>query len=314
MLGRTAHHGHKIDGRERVLTKNTIEENFRGARGVKILCFSSIVVLAFLIASISSVWAQAPVYSTRNSLTAQMEVRLQQMEEQIRGLTGRVEKQIYEINQLKQQVKTLEMSQTTGSTLPANPGAGQIAVPETEKGTGTGTGQGHNLSYDLSGKSIMAPPAQKNPLNLAFKPPVIAGMKTAVPGGGTTDATALYEQAYANLKVKKYQEAQEEFEKFLTEHKEHVLAANAKYWLGETYYVRGEYKKAARIFAEGFQAYPKSAKAPDILLKLGMSLNGLGKKKDACVALSQVSVKFPTGSEPVLARAAQEMEKLGCES
>ena len=113
--------------------------------------------------------------------------------------------------------------------------------------------------------------------------------------------------------VKKYQEAQEGFDAFLESHPDHVLSANAKYWLGETYYVRGNYKKSARIFAEGFQTYPDSAKSPDILLKLGMSLVGMKKNKEACVALSQVEVKFPNGSGPVIKRARTEMEKLDCE-
>ncbi len=326
----TAHRGHKIDGQEHVLIKQEDQANFRGALlkkawGVKILCLSSMTVL-LLCGGTAQAWAQSPVYSTNSSTSAQTEVRLQQMETQIRELTGRVEKQIYEINQLKQQVKTLKSQDgSQGSSgvsgidhgsrtneLPranvvngAPLGSGQILVPEREKARG---------SYDLSGTSVMAKSAPKNPLNLNFKPPETLGMKTAVPGGGTTEATALYEHAYANLKIKEYQKAQEEFQTFLKEHSDHVLAANAKYWLGETYYVRGEYKKSARTFAEGFQTYPESAKSPDILLKLGMSLNGMGKKKDACVALSQVPVKFPTGAETILTRAAQEMKKLGCES
>ncbi|HPF77682.1 MAG TPA: tol-pal system protein YbgF [Alphaproteobacteria bacterium] len=283
--------------------------NLRGAQGVKVLCLSSMTVLLSVCGSGIAI-AQSPVYTTNNP-NAQMEVRLQQMEAQVRDLTGRVENQVYEINQLKQQIKQLEMGAPGTSAgfdngpktneLPRvapPPGAGQIGVP----------------TRDMPGQSVMAKPEQSNPFNLDLKPQEIEGMKTAVPGGGTTEATALYEQAYANLKVEKYEEAEKEFEKFLTNYGDHVLAANAKYWLGETYYVRGDYKKAARTFAEGFKTYPESAKSPDILLKLGMSLNGMGKKKEACVALSQVSVKFPTGSEPVVERAEKEMEKLGCDS
>ena len=51
--------------------------------------------------------------------------------------------------------------------------------------------------------------------------------------------------------------------------------------LGETYYVRGDFPNAARAFAEGFQKYPKSGKAPDNLLKLGMSLQAQGKPEQA---------------------------------
>src|SRR3546814_4312161 len=52
--------------------------------------------------------------------------------------------------------------------------------------------------------------------------------------------------------------------------------------LGETYYVRGNYQQAAVTFAEGFETYPDNSKAPDNLLKLGMSLASLGSTQDAC--------------------------------
>ena len=43
------------------------------------------------------------------------------------------------------------------------------------------------------------------------------------------------------------------------------------------------YQNAAFAFAEGYQ-YPKNGKAPDSLLKLGMSLSRMGKRKEACTA------------------------------
>lgn len=52
-------------------------------------------------------------------------------------------------------------------------------------------------------------------------------------------------------------------EGFLRQFPNDGLAGNAQYWLGETYYVRQDYQNAAIAFGEGFQRYPKSAKAPD---------------------------------------------------
>ena len=91
-----------------------------------------------------------------------------------------------------------------------------------------------------------------------------------------------------------------------------VLAGNAQYWLGETYYVRGDYQRAAVAFAEGFQKYPNSGKAADNLLKLGMSLGEMGKKQDACTALSQLVSKYPGAPEDLLVRARREKEHYGC--
>lgn len=283
-----ANHGQKIEEQRHVLNKIFSTKKTLGARGVKLLCLSSMLVSVLMLGHGLSAPAYAQnVYNTGND-AAQNEVRLQQMETQIRELTGRVEKQIYEINSLKQKIEMMEMAAPAAAPEQApaqNTGASQIAMPEND---------------------------QAKPLDLGINPPAIGGMKTAVPGGGTTDATATYEQAYANLKIKNYEAARAGFNGFLADHADHVLAANARYWLGETYYVEGEFKRAAKIFAEGFKAFPNSSKSPDILLKLGMSLAGMEKTKDACVALSQVEVKFPTGYDNVVDLSKREMEKIGC--
>ncbi|HPD83060.1 MAG: tol-pal system protein YbgF [Alphaproteobacteria bacterium] len=252
--------------------------------------------MALIVIGLTSVRAHAQVYSAnpelnQNSAMAQLEIRLQQLEEQLRNLTGKVEEQNYTINKLNNQIDLLQQAQQTNvsETKPAA-GASQIAIPERDSGN-------------------------NSPIGMEFKPPALTGIQTATPQQNSAeDVTAQYENAYTMLKSEDYISAQQGFETFLKNNKDHVLAANAKYWLGETYYVQGEFKNAARQFAEGFQTYPDSAKSPDMLLKLGMSLQGMGKTKDACVALSQLPVKFPVGNETVLARGAQEMEKLGCES
>ena len=289
------HHGHKTEERVLVLTKLIANKILWGAQGIKVLCLSSMLLCAF------SVMAQAQVYNTNSPTGAagNAEIRLQQMETQIRELTGRVEEQSYHINELKQKLLNVQnaqiQSQTQTQALKAGAGASQIAVPT---------------------RDVSAVVAKDSGLN--FNPPKISGMKTATPSptevGSADNPTAQYEQAYANLKAKNYDAAKTGFEGFLSFHKDHALAANAKYWLGETYYVRGEYKAAAKMFAEGFQAYPDSAKTPDMLLKLGMSLAGMEKTKDACVALSQLPVKFPKADADLLARGVSEMDRLSCGS
>ncbi len=96
------------------------------------------------------------------------------------------------------------------------------------------------------------------------------------------------------------------------DHPEDPLAGNAKYWLGETFYVRGDFRNAAVTFAEGFQRYPDSTKAPDNLLKLGMSLAQLEKKDDACGAFGELLKRYPDATASILQRATRERERLGC--
>jgi len=229
--------------------------------------------------------------SVSNDATAQMEVRLQEIEQQMRTLTGRIEEQNYTVNQLKQDIQNLQsvkMQETNQSQYEAN----QIS----------------DSSRDSSSEDI-------KPAELDWKDRQDnQAMQSSTSVLSTGDATALYESAYSNLKNKNYQESRSEFEKFLRENPDHVLAANSKYWLGETFYVEGDYQMAAKTFAQGFQKFPDSSKSPDMLLKLGLSLSNSGKKDEACIALSQLPVRFKAGDQDILDRGVDEMDKLGCPS
>jgi TolA-binding protein len=76
--------------------------------------------------------------------------------------------------------------------------------------------------------------------------------------------------------------------------------------------VRGNYQDAARSFAQGYQTYPKSQKAADSLLKLGLSLAKMNKKDDACLSFKQLEKEFAGDNGPVMRRAQSEERTLGC--
>jgi TolA-binding protein len=65
-------------------------------------------------------------------------------------------------------------------------------------------------------------------------------------------------------------------------------------------------------FAEGYEKYPKNVKAPDNLLKLGMSLGNLGQKDNACRAYSRLDRDYPQAPSEVKDRATAEKKRLGC--
>lgn len=123
----------------------------------------------------------------------------------------------------------------------------------------------------------------------------------------------IYDAGVELIRTGKYQEAQKKFEEFLTVAPQDALAGNAKYWLGESYYARGDYTSAAVIFAQGFKEYPKSVKAPDNLLKLGISMQALKKKNEACTAFTSIKKEFPKADRKILDKAAGEAKKLGCD-
>jgi len=253
---------------------------------------------------------------------ADVEVRLQQIEIEMRDVRGLVEQQSYEIRQLKNQLERV-----TGDL--------ELRVGDLEGRGGSvsgGAASGAGASRYTAGSSSASRGSSVQSAPSAV-PGYQWGTNNAEDGGsasssdsraasqrlgsynssGASDvASATYDNAFSMVKNRQYKAAQSEFEVFLRDHPEHALAGNAKYWLGETHYVRGNFETAARIFAEGYQSYPTGSKAGDNLLKLGLSLDALGKREDACVALKQLKKENPAGGAPVTRRADQEMSRLGC--
>jgi tol-pal system protein YbgF len=124
-------------------------------------------------------------------------------------------------------------------------------------------------------------------------------------------AERLYEKSYESLLRRRFGDAEAGFRSFLDRNRAHSLAGNAQYWLGETYYVQGDYKQAAQAFLVGYKEFPKSRKAADSLLKLGLSLNRLGQKEQACASYAAVGEQFPKAAE-ARKRAQTEMGRAGC--
>lgn len=121
-----------------------------------------------------------------------------------------------------------------------------------------------------------------------------------------------YDRAYNLLVKTKYEEAEKALRDFIAEYPESSYVGNANYWLGETYYVRGQYEVAAGIFSDGLTKYESSPKAPDNLLKLGLSMAQLNKKAEACGFLTLLPEKYPKANQTLKKRAEQEAKKLSC--
>ena len=139
----------------------------------------------------------------------------------------------------------------------------------------------------------------------------IAQQDTSLAAVGETPEEQ-YQYAFGLLSQANYGEAELALRGFVDQNPNDPLAGNAKYWLGETYYVRQDYQQAAVTFAEAYQEYPDSGKAPDNLLKLGMSLSALGSQNDACGTFAELLKRYPQAAATVLQRAKQERQRLSC--
>ncbi|MEM6514057.1 MAG: tol-pal system protein YbgF [Pseudomonadota bacterium] len=120
-----------------------------------------------------------------------------------------------------------------------------------------------------------------------------------------------YQAAFQLLRDQQYDAAAAALERFLTIYPDSELAANAQYWLAETYYVTQKYDQALAAFSQVINGYPDSNKVSDALLKTGFSFYELKRWDDARAALAQVRSGFPESTAARL--AAQRLERMAAE-
>jgi tol-pal system protein YbgF len=211
------------------------------------------------------------------ALSASDAGRLDALETQIRALAA-------QLDSLQEQVRGLaEQRPQRSGTAPGPGGFGAVTVaPEAPK---------DDLDRVFPSAQAAAPPRMAEP---------------------EVDPQQLYARAYGLLLQKDYSTAESTFEDFLKRHPSHPLAGNAQYWLGEAFYVRGQYRPAAAAFLKGYKEHASGPKAPDSLLKLAISLQRLGQKEAACSSYTEFATKYPNPPANLKTLANNERQRGGC--
>jgi len=261
----------------------------------------------------------APAGDVSTSYIDRTETRFETVEQQLRDLTGRIEQLTNQVTQLSNRLDKLvsdvdfRLNALEKGGAAAAPAAGAATPPPPPSSSGTQGSLGPAQVSPGQQRLVLVPGAQGS-----AAPPATA----AAPGAAAVELPqgspeAQYEFAYgvllqAQREQSDFGRAEEALRAFIQANPTHRLAGNAQYWLGETYYVRRDYQNAAATFAEGLQKYPKSDKAPDNLLKLGMSLAQLKRKPEACGALTELAKRYPNAAPQIKTGAQRERTRLGC--
>jgi len=267
---------------------------------------------------------------------ARLTQRLDALEQDIRNATGSMEQLGHQILQLTERLdklvgdvdfrlSTLETKLGVGAggtaaqaTPPA--GASSAIAPRSIQGVPVDPSVAAadvSASASTSGPQTLGTVSAKAVQNLKTQPPVavqqVAPQRTAaaapLPAGTVKEK---YTYALNLLRQTNYDQAEIALTEFVAQHGDNPLAGNARYWLGETYYVRADYEQAAQTFFQGYQASPANAKAPDMLLKLGMSLSQLKKKAEACATFDKLAGDFPNASTRINSAVGRERKRAGC--
>jgi tol-pal system protein YbgF len=288
----------------------------------------------------SSIAAPAAYEDSTGSL-ARLDIRITDLEEEVRSLTGKVETVEFSVRRMSERLEKLVSdvdfrlraiesrggatgAAVAGSTADIRPPAEagrpsdvpvaslenpRLGAPNPAPSTTPGT-LGTLTSQELAAASrtLNTPPA--DPSRQPMTPRVDAS--AAAPAAQTGSAEDKYRQAFSLLRQARYPEAEAALREFVDANPNHELTGNARYWLAETYYVRAQYAQAAQVFLESYTKDPKGNKAPDSLLKLGMSLSVLDKRREACAAYNKLDKEFPEAPGNIKKVVQREREQNGC--
>ncbi|MBB3317095.1 tol-pal system protein YbgF [Rhizobium sp. BK181] len=292
---------------------------------------------------------QAPVVNVQ---AGGAEVRVQQLEEQLRQLNGRIEEMSFQLLQMQETIRKAQEDN-------------EFRFQELEKGGGGSSAGGstktmkkseadvpppvQGQSGDDVARVIQAPqgaetaPSTDVPTNegLGQPPKQLGSMefdKNGNPVGGSVNENATvgsgpvpgvdsgrssqtaslgseadqYKAAYGHVLSGDYSTAEQEFTQYIAQYPSSARAADANFWLGEALYSQGKYNEAAKRFLDAHKKYGSSEKAPEMLLKLGMSLAALDNTETACATLREVPKRYPKASRAVITKVASEQKRLAC--
>jgi len=135
-------------------------------------------------------------------------------------------------------------------------------------------------------------------------PPAKAASPKAAPAK-PAGAAGTYEEALAEYRARRFQEAAGQFEALLARGAGKDLEDNCWYWFGECRFAQGRHAEAATAFGKVF-AYEGSEKGPDARYMLGSSWAALGDSVRARKEYARVVADYPGSPQ-----ARRAKEKLG---
>lgn len=277
---------------------------------------------------------------------AEMDLRINQIEQQMRQLTGQAEQLNFQLQQLQEQLQRMQednefrFQQLEGTG--GKPRKQSNLTPKKPQVTENNQLPDHNKErigdYSLSNHSKASEsmslgriPANAVGIDGAPGAPLDLTALLAQPGGiklqprdGEVEGASVagvitvipqdeYDLAYGFMLRGDYVQAERTFSQFLETYPDDSLAPNAQYWLGEAQFSQGHYTAAADSFLQVFTKFgSKHHKAADSLLKLGMALDKLGHRDKACATFAKLLSDFSDTSQAIRQNARNAQSSAKC--
>ncbi|MEX0628796.1 MAG: tol-pal system protein YbgF [Cucumibacter sp.] len=275
----------------------------------------------------------------QNREEAQINVRLDQLEERMRTLTGQVEALQFQLSQLQGLIERMQQDyEFRFQGLEGGEAGKSEAVPESGGATPTEAvppataieerlPQAPLLPADVIGESLDPLIAQPDnpeagilgtlPADLFDRPlgaTDLTGDELALPSDrvSNADAEAQYNAGVDALQRSDLVFAADQFRQFIALYPRHRLAPDATTLLGEALLRQQDYDEAAQVLVVGYETYPDSPRAPEMLLGLGSALAGAGERETACRTYVEILRRYPGQPASFLERLRQQQRTAQC--
>ena len=194
------------------------------------------------------------------------------------------------------------------------------------------SGQNETVTFELSkaNKAAADQKARADALEqrLAAIEKTLADLQTAAAGGQLAGAPAAgevppppappadpavaFKQARQLLLDGDYANAEQAFSTYVANYPDNAKTPEARYWLGETRFVREAYTDAAAAYIGAIRGWPQTSWAPDATLKLARSMVALKKTAEACRTLDELAKRYPKAPSQITSRAASTRVAAKC--
>lgn len=265
-------------------------------------------------------------------------VRIQDLEEQIRTLTGQVEGLQFQLTQMQTLIERMTednefrfqqleggavgkpqaAAPTEGATpsdrLPQTPAPTAEQAPSATLPPLTGDAPMDQIGESRDpllggGSDQLGTLSEEESLSLGQSRPLDLSLGGQLSNG---DADAQYAAGYDAMTRGDYAFAEDQFQQFIALYPDDPQAPDATNWLGEALIQRGAYTDAAQVLADGYTKYRESKRAPDIMLKLGIALAGADQLDVACRTFYTLKQRYPALTPAFQQRLAEENQKARC--
>lgn len=249
---------------------------------------------------------------------AELTARVDALESQLRAVTEQTEQNGFKLRELERQFATyraevdrrlaaleppVAAAPDTETSLPPAVATPAAIVPRPGPTTPTPT------------PSVARPALPSAPSAAAAKPTPdrlarVKAVEVPATGNAVDDA---YTYGYRLWDAKLYPEAQAQLKQVVERNPKHRLASYAQNLLGRAYLDEGKPSLAAVAFFNNYNDRPEGERAPHSLMFMGVALDRLGRKTDACKAFRELEEVYGARApKDVLSDAAAAKAKAGC--